>query len=153
MTGWNNVVYRGEDTEILKNGTPYEVVGIIKKGENDAEYALKGIQGKFDSSLFQAPKGKRPTSTGVLKCSNPPAKGMILENLEVINDKGKLEPVLEEEVTAVHVIWGNVYGVHTKKGNAYIVRHCPDAESSTVSSEAITEAVDDNAEVDEKTTE
>lgn len=146
MTGWKNVVYRGEDTEILKNGTPYEVVGIIKRGEEKSEYALKGIEGRFDSSLFQAPQEKRPTYLAISRFSNPPAKGMPLKNLMKVNEDGELEPVLEEEVvTGVKVINGDVYAVHTKE-HAYMVQHCPYGRLGTVSGEATTEAVDDNAE-------
>lgn len=144
MTGWKNVVYRGEDTGILKNGTPYEVLGIIQKGENDSEYALKGIEGKFDSSLFQAPKEKRQTHVAISRSSNPPTKGMPLKNLMKVNENGELEPVLEEEVvTGVKVIWGDVYAVHTKE-HAYMIQHCPYGGFSTVSRKEAAEAVDDN---------
>ncbi|MCI8700424.1 MAG: hypothetical protein HFJ47_03675 [Clostridia bacterium] len=153
MTGLANVVYRGEDTDTLKKGTPYTLIGSQVKADK-TYYVLKGVSGEFDSGLFQVPKGKRPMNIGVLKCSNPPAKGMILENLEVSNDGGKLEPVQEEEeVTAVHVIWGDVYDVHTKKGNAYIVRHCPDAvDDHDDDSEKVAEKPTDTV-AEEKTTE
>lgn len=145
MTGLANVVYRGKDEKILKNGTPYRLIGSQDKGDK-TYYALEGVAGEFDSELFQVPQEKRPTYLAISRSSNPPAKGMPLKNLMKVNEDGKWDVVLEEElVTGVRVIWGDVYAVHTKE-HAYMVQHCPYGKSSTASGEVTTDAVDDNAE-------
>lgn len=106
--GNNNSVSSKENTNLLEIGKNYMVTEEVTSASK-VEYKLKGIEGSFDSALFELPY----VLLGISDCI--PKAGLRLENLSILSNRGTFEKVYKTSVVKeVIQISNNVYYAYCK---------------------------------------